>query len=513
MENETLQITETALDKIPFVDIFPSYTESFLSEVKKMNVSITLMDKFHVTLLQQLSSIAEVTLQEELDFFKKNQSGDYEQFVGNTRLILEEKYPVLDLILKRTTTNYLLHIRNIFSNFSKDFNCIAETFSLNTHKNITIEDIDADLGDGHSGESTALVTLSGGTKLIYKPRNIEITNAYNRFISWLNSKLNTDLKTLKYIAFEHYGWLEFAAYEPVHSSGELKEYYYKAGILLAAAFLLGSKDCHYENIIACGRNPIIIDHETIVQPVLSDLSLRTWDEQHKAPLFSVLESMLIVNKDTGSPVEYAGFGNNGSLEVMNLEKQIISPNSIDCKRDTRFIFRKLIKNNVPVYYDNPVFANDYKNYFIKGFSAAYDTFIMYREELNSLYSPLKSFENKKIRYVWRPTFVYFRILQYMRGASFMKSFETYSSKLYALMSKAYQKEGTENYHFILDHEMKQMLNGDIPFFMLNSLDCHLEENSFRIFKYNSLENIQQRLKLLSTDHKNQQIEYISKWLQ
>jgi type 2 lantibiotic biosynthesis protein LanM len=514
MENETLQITGTTFDNIPFVDIFPQYTESFLRELQEMNISDTMTLKFHVTLLQELSSFAEVTLQDELDFFKNNESGDYELFVLNTRLILADKYPVLDTMQKTITRNYLLHIQNIFSNFRKDFSVIAETFSVKTHQNIVIEDIDAGLGDGHSGESTALVTLSDGTKIIYKPRNIEITRSYNGFISWMNEKLKINLKTLKCIAFEHYGWLEFAAYEPVHSSEELKEYYYKAGVLLAISFLLGSKDCHYENVIASGSNPLIIDHETIIQPVLSDLSLRTWDEQHKAPLFSVLESMLIVNKDTGSPTEYAGYGNNGNIEVMNLEKQVIFPNTLNSKRDTRFVFRKLVKNNIPVYHDTPVFANNYNGSFIEGFSAAYDTFMAYRKELRSSDSPLQSFENKKIRYVWRPTFVYFRILQYMRATAFMTSFKMYESKLYALMSKAYLKEEAKDYQFILENEMKQMLNGDIPFFTLDSLDCHLEENKFfRIFKYNSIENIQQRLDLLSSDHKNQQIEYILKWLQ
>ncbi|MDR6158252.1 hypothetical protein QF023_001768 [Chryseobacterium sp. SLBN-27] len=74
MENETLQITGTTFDNIPFVDIFPQYTESFLRELQEMNISDTMTLKFHVTLLQELSSFAEVTLQDELDFFKNNES-------------------------------------------------------------------------------------------------------------------------------------------------------------------------------------------------------------------------------------------------------------------------------------------------------------------------------------------------------------------------------------------------------------------------------------------------------
>ena len=499
-------------DIIPFVDIFLPYTDVFLYELEAINTSNELVNKFHLALLQELSLAAEVTLQEELDFFKNNEQGIYQEFVVKTKLLLAVKYPVLDTILKRIVNNYLKHIQNIFSNFSKDFTVIATTFSIK--ENVSIKDIDTSLGDGHSGESTASVTLSNGTKLIYKPRNVDSANSYNLFIDWINFKLETNLKTIKCISNENYGWLEFVTYEAANTPEELQEYHYKAGILLAVTFILGSKDCHFENIIASGKNPVIIDHETIIQPVISNQSIRTWDEQHKIPPLSVLESILIVNPDTGVPLDYAGYGVNGNIEAMDMEKKVINPNTIDSKRDTRFVFRELVKENIPLFNENYVFANDYGHYFIKGFSTTYDMFMTSREELKSCNSPILLFENQKIRYVWRPTFIYFKILKYMRGATFMSSFEAYNSKLYELMSKAYQKDKSKDFRFILEYEMKQMKNGDIPFFNLNSLDCNLEEDKiFKFFQYNCIDNIRNRIDLLSINHKNEQIEYIKKWLQ
>ena len=82
------------------------------------------------------------------------------------------------------------------------------------------------------------------------------------------------------------------------------------------------------------------------------------------------------------------------------------------------------------------------------------------------------------------------------------------------MSKAYQKENSNNYEFILDYEVKQMLKGDIPLFDLDSMDYHLGENkSFKIFKYNCIENIKDRIDSLSIHHKEKQLEYIERWLQ
>jgi len=513
MDNPTMNLIKDEHADIPFVDVLVPYTQGFVNELKKTNISAVLINKLHIGLLNEMSSVAEVTLQDELNDLKKNGLTIYSEFVETMYSTLAIKYPVLNKILKTVVNNYLIHIQNIFSNFSKDLHFISKTFSLALNSDITIKDINLSLGDGHGGESTASVTLSNDTKLIYKPRNIDTAKSYNVFIDWINQKLNINLKILRCLNYEHYGWLEFADHHCADSLTDLQEYYQKAGVLLAVTLLLGSKDCHYENVIASGKNPVIIDHETIIQPVLSQQSIRTWDEHHKIAPFSVLESMLIINKNTGVPTEYAGYGIKGNIEIMDLEKKVMHPNTIDSKRDTRFVFRKLVKENIPFYEDKHLFAGDYRTFFIEGFTKAYDLFVSSKDELMSSDSPIQGFKKQKIRYVWRPTFVYFRILKYMRSSVFMKSFEAYESKLYELMSKAYQKADCENYKFILNHEMQQMLKGDIPFFNLDSQDHHLGGNgSFKIFSHNCTENIEQRINLFSTKHKEEQIEFINNWL-
>lgn len=512
MNDLTTCLAKDELKTIPFIDIIMPYTEIFSIKLEERVVSFDLTNKLLQNLLKELSFSAEIVLQEELNCFVKNNEGDFNDFVKKINLLLAVKYPVLDKILKEISNNFLLHIQNIFSNFNKDFLLIQETFLISD--NIVIKDIDTSLGDGHGGEGTSLVTLSNEVKLIYKPRNIEITNSYNLFLDWVNKKLNINLKTIKCLSFANYGWLEFIDHEAVSSIDELKDYYHKAGVLLATCLLLGSKDCHYENIIASGINPVIIDHETIIQPVFSNDSITTWEELFNMPHFSVLESLLIVNQDKGSSLQYPGFGIMGNTEVMDMENSFTSPNTLDSKRDSRFIFRRLVKNNIPFYKNELEFVNNYSNSFIKGFSNGYDMFMNHKEELLSLESPVCFFFNKNIRYVWRPTFIYHKILKYLRGSNFMTSFEIYNAKMTELLSKAYQKNGFEEYKFILESEIEQMVKGNIPIFNLDSLDFHLSENnSFKLFQKNCIENIKQRVESLSIEHKNKQIEYINKWLE
>ncbi len=493
---------------IPFVEILFPYIEN-VTDFSDLELGIPIKDKLECKLLEELSFTAEVTLQTELDNFIEKGNTGFDEFTETMISSLVTAYPVLDKKLKIQAHNFSNHIHNIITRFQEDIKNIESTFNL---KDVKIIDIDVSLGDGHNGEGTSLVCLSDGTKLIYKPRNIGITNSHNSFIDWVNIKLNTDLKTFKVLDCKEYGWIEFVKHEEANSEEELKEYYYKAGILLAASLLLGSKDCHHENLIASGKNPVLIDHETIIQPFFNDKSFRSWDDKFKIPSFSVLETVLIVNQDTGAPLDIVGYGVRGHIEVPELEKKIINPNTLNSKRTTQFVTRKIVDKNIPVFEGKYIFVSNYKEYIIDGFSSTYDMFLSAKEELKSNNSPLQLFKNNEARYVWRPTFVYFKILKYMRGASFMSSFEEYYSKLRYLLSKAFQGENMEKFKFILDFEMKQMLNGDIPIFSLNSGDNFLEgEKSLKIFEYNCIENINHRINLLSPEHKKEQLEYISKW--
>lgn len=502
-----------ATEKIPFIEIIMPYADKFISNCEA-KLPDSLKDKLLLNLLVELSSFAELTLQYELDAFVKEGKDDLAGYNERISKSLPEDYPVLDRILKIKTRKFSKHISNIATRFQHDYEKIINMLNIEqARKIVEIINIDTSLGDNHNGEGTALVSLSNGAKLIYKPRNVSITNSYNIFIDWLNLNLQTNLKTFEVIDCENYGWLEFVNDEGVNSIKDLEGYYFKAGVLLSATFLLGSVDCHHENIIASGNSPVIIDHETIIQAFLVNQSFHSWDDQNKVPRSSVLESMLITNDGYGIPLNFTGYGINGMINVTELEKKVINSNTIKSKRVARFVTRNLIKKNIPICNGKYTFANEYKTSFIDGFTAAYDLFFNSKEDLKSASSPINSFKNKEIRYVWRPTFIYYKILQYMRSATYMSNFEVYRSKIHELLSKAYLEDHMKDYNFILNFEVDQMLDGEIPIFNFNSSDKVLYNNrSFKIFEFNCIENIAKRLDTLSPENKDNQIGFINDWL-
>lgn len=510
MNNLSTGFISKNFETIPFAAIIFPYTACFLEEIK-LELSDKAKEKLHFELVKELSSLSEIILQQSLDSFILEGNTEIEVFNAKMNQSLAIDFPVLDHLMKQKTANFSRHINKILTRFNTDYESIKAVFKLSEVK---IIDIDASLGDGHNGEGTALIHLSNETKLIYKPRNINLTHSYNALINWINQKLKLDLKTFQALDCGEYGWLEFVNNEEINSENDLEEYYYKAGALLAAVYLLGSKDCHRENVIASGKNPVIIDHETIIQPFLSNgLINNSWDDQCKIPNLSVLENALIVNDDTGVPIHFAGYGVRNSLQVTELEKRIVNPNTINSKRVTRFLFTKIAENNIPKFKGHYIFPTNYSNSFLEGFSVVYDLFSNHKEELKSFNSPIELFKNQEVRYVWRPTFIYFKILKFMRTAALMSSFEVYNAKLEELLSKAYAGQNMEMYKFIFDFELQQMLKGDIPIFSLNSQDNFLNcKESFKIFEFNCIENIKRRIDTISPEHKKEQLEFINRWI-
>lgn len=498
------------INSIPFKDVVLPYTKELFGFITELGLPKSNKNRLQYKFLQELSSIAEASLQLELDRFVKNKNGDFDVFLKKMKSSLAVDYPVLDKMLKKNVYNFSDYILKIVNRFQQDSQKIITTFNISSGiDNLKIIDIEANLGDGHNGESTALVYLSDGTKIIYKPRNVAITNSYNSFIDWINSKLNTDIKIFKVLECGVYGWLEFIKYEKVNSENDLKEYYNKAGMLLAVTLIIGSNDCHSENVITSGKNPVIIDHETINQPLLKKIE----KDKIRPFFFSVLETNLIVTPKSNIPFYSAGYGARGNIEGTETTNINIYPNTLDSKRVPYHRNKKVIEENVPQYKEEYIFANKYRDSFNEGFSVIYDFFMNSKEELKGDSSPINFFKNNEIRFLWRPTDIYDKILKYLRKPIFMSNFKAYRLKLYELLSKAYKGEHMKEYKFILDFEIKQMLNGDIPIFNLKSSDTFLEGNTlFKIFEYNCTENIHHRISLLSDEHKKEQQEHIEQWL-
>jgi len=75
--------------------------------------------------------------------------------------------------------------------------------------------------------------------------------------------MGAELPTMGFLAAgEHAGYAEFVQHVPLKTVEQIKKHYRQMGQLVVAAKLFGVNDLHYENIMAAGRGPTIIDAET-----------------------------------------------------------------------------------------------------------------------------------------------------------------------------------------------------------------------------------------------------------
>src|SRR4029450_10623406 len=103
-------------------------------------------------------------------------------------------------------------------------------------------DVDAQVGDPHRrGRRVVIATFESGARRGYKA-----------------GPLVPGFAVLKSIDSN-----------PCHSSDEARRYYWRVGGLLAALHALRGVDCHFENVIAHGDQPVPVDLETIVHPAIS----------------------------------------------------------------------------------------------------------------------------------------------------------------------------------------------------------------------------------------------------
>lgn len=512
-QNILEEIGKASFKHIPFAKILLRYTKPLFNSTK-LNISEELIHSLHKSLLEELSSYSEISLQRELEMWRDNKNHSFDLFSKNMHDTIEFKFPVLHKYLQLRSTQFINHISLIIDRFQNDRSQIIDVFKIDCDiENLAILNIDPSSGDIHNGEGTSVITFSNHTKLIYKPCSVSITNSYNKFIDWVSFKLDVHLKTFAVLCRKDYGWIEFVNNDPATTKDEIQEYYYKCGILLATTLILGSKDYHRENVISCGSNPVIIDHETIVQPFIDNESTVEIKQRQKLSDFTVLESALICNNETAFPIELMGFGPMKFEEHLQFEKRVVNPNTINSKRITKIVSKKNVEKNVPIINGEYSFACSYRTEILSGFSKTYDILLYSKVELLGKHSPLNVFKNQQIRYVWRPSFVYFNILKYLRNEEFQSDFEKYNVKLISLLSFAYKNANMNKYDYILQSEIRQMQNGNIPIFSLGTENLILEgENTKEIFEYNAVENIKTRIRRLSIEHKNEQSNYINKYL-
>jgi type 2 lantibiotic biosynthesis protein LanM len=221
-----------------------------------------------------------------------------------------EAYPVLARQLATVTELWVQSTVEFCTRLERDRRDIETTFLAGQPAGPVVA-IDPALSDPHDGRRrVAAVRFASGLRVLYKPRNLSVDEAFFRLLAWAETRgLSPCQASLRLLTRDSYGWVEWAAQAETFSHEQARRYFEQAGGLLCWAYVLRGRDLHMENVIATAAGPVLIDLEVLVQPPGPD-ELQAWTGTSRLAPGSVscLHSGLLTVLDVGDDSQSTDIG-------------------------------------------------------------------------------------------------------------------------------------------------------------------------------------------------------------
>jgi hypothetical protein len=176
------------------------------------------------------------------------------------------EYAFLGRLTAAVIDGWRRHVEQFLARLADDRAVLAETFGVGSDAQVTgIEP----LGDPHAGGKRVFgVTFDTGDRLAYKPRPVGPEATFDAVVAWCNEAGTLpSLRRLRTVQRADYGWVEWVTSAPCDSRAGANLFYRRVGVLTAVLYALDFSDGHVENLIAAGDQPVVVDLETLAQPV------------------------------------------------------------------------------------------------------------------------------------------------------------------------------------------------------------------------------------------------------
>ncbi|NDD58940.1 MAG: DUF4135 domain-containing protein, partial [Chlamydiae bacterium] len=406
------------------------------------------------------------------DTFAANK--EYEQYIESLKAdrwrSLCEKYPLQEELILQAYENWK-HSHIIFlERFCKDIQEITEVF-LNNERIVSpkISNLKLDQSDPHNKGKTVITVYLQDKIIVYKPKSLSSDVFWKDLCNFLK-QINSPYVPihLEFIAKEDYGWCEFIASSEIEN---IPKFLSNTGSLLAIFYVLASTDMHEENFIFCKDEPILIDHESILQP-------KFINPQEPEKIFNSINSIMVL------PIIFNSNWN-----------QRIYIEGWSCIRD-------LLKDELK-----------HKRFLMDGFETMYLFLMQKKEVLISYLNTDYQFEKTKIRFIYRSTETYSIILSRINKFTHLASKEEVISELRAYESSNADRQLLD---LLFHEERQQLLRGDIPYFITTADSKSIRLNNGlepKIFQLSPVELLISRLKTLCLDDLKKQKKTLSSCLE
>jgi type 2 lantibiotic biosynthesis protein LanM len=324
------------------------------------------------------------------------------------------EYPVLGRIIAESLTAWAEFSLELFTRLCEDWTDLVATFCPLDAPG-TIRAVEWHQGDSHRGGRTVVhVQTTTGLRFVYKPRSLGVDVHFQELLSWINDHCpQLPLTPLTILDRGRYGWVGFVEQAGCQSLDEVDRFYRRLGACLALLYVLDATDIHFENVIACGECPFIVDLETLFHPCPPSPQA-TADPSTLALRTSVVRVGMLPHRSFASGVDIgidlsAIGGTAGQPSPFPIPSwQAVGTDEMRLQDDRPVTAER---KNRPTIAGKPVELAKFSEPFLTGFRAMYRSIRAHREALLATDGPLARFENAETRVVLRPTVVYASLRQ------------------------------------------------------------------------------------------------------
>lgn len=198
-------------------------------------------------------------------------------------------YPEMSRLMCRWTEDFIAHVEEIVRRVSECYRDLAGTLLPAAAGRVITVSGSADL---HNGRCIHFLTFEDGSRIVYKPRSLKIDGIWHNYLNYLTDRAGLErFTTYEILDKGSYGFSEFLETAPVSEESEFRTFFFNEGFLLGALYFLQGYDIHSENLLACGKYPVIVDVETVIRSGNASLILDR--EMNKGPF--ELDSVIRTN--------------------------------------------------------------------------------------------------------------------------------------------------------------------------------------------------------------------------
>lgn len=379
------------------------------------------------------------------DFFRRSETCE---LVWNDICV---EFPVLVRWLAAIDNNVKTSLFEMFNRLETDRESISKLFSISESSSLTR--IIPNLSDPHrNGRTVMRLVFDDINSIIYKPKPLNIEAEFNKFST--NNLKELGIIGLKVLLRNDYGWVEDAGdgfdQENIFHNPE------SIGQAAACFWMLNATDLHFENVRADPKGVYALDVETLLAASIVSNHYEcepSWKDHS-------INTTLLFNSSVGASgklLNISGFNpsQNFSLpdsqvrfDVVNAEIKMSVEPSREVKSSSDYT--PAIQQNYSVI-----------NKIIDSFKVTTNS-----EGRSKIEKLVTSFSDDSfLRFVFRDTYFYTRLLDRMRQPRFLRDGAFLSLDLLLLHSGVPNESViAEKFHELVDDEIYQLIQGDIPYF-------------------------------------------------